>query len=54
MAQGPVHVNNLKVEHKDLGLKFGLDRVIDFNFAYRDRNWSCLKNATIESSRTDP
>ena len=43
---------DFKVSYTDLSLKFGMERTIDFCFAARDRNWSCLKNATIDTNRT--
>ena len=43
---------DLRVGYSDLSLKFGLERTIDFCFQARDRNWSCLKNATIDTNRT--
>lgn len=52
MAQATNPVANLRVAHQDISLKFGTQRSIDFHFAMRDRNWSCLKNATIDSARS--
>ena len=40
-----------RVTHSEINLKFGLERAIEFNFAPRDRNWSCLKN-TQDTART--
>lgn len=41
-----------KITHSDIQLKFGSERAIEYNFATRDRNWSCLRNLTIETNRT--
>lgn len=38
------------MQYADLNLKFGSERAIEFNFAPRDRNWSCLKNSQQSES----
>ena len=42
---------SLKTTYQDIQLKFGQERAIEHNFALRDRNWSCLKNSTIDTYR---
>ena len=46
MAQPPAQNVN-KITHQDINLKFGKERVVDFMFAQRERNWSCLRNPSI-------
>ena len=41
-----------KIVHQDINLKFGTERAIEYNWAARDRNWSCLRNMTQETNRS--
>ena len=46
MAQAAT-ANPNKVTHTEIPIKFGRERAIDFTFNPRERNWTCLKNASI-------
>jgi len=53
MAKATTQANANHVPHVDIGLQFGKPKSIEFIFAQRDKNWSCLRKDAGNTDRSE-